>query len=407
MGMIRTLRSVARFRRFEPNRAKRRLSRAASVADLRELARRRLPAGVFDYIDGAAEDELTMERNAAAFDQWEFVPRVLRDMSELDTSVALLGRRHPVPFALSPTGFTRIVCPDGELAVARAAARQGIAFSLSTLSTRSIEEIREVSDGPLWFQLYFWRDRELVAEWLQRAADCDYEALLVAVDTPVFGRRERDVRRGFTLPPTLGPDTVLDGLRRPGWTWSLLRSDPITFANLAGVQGYDGSSALGLAEFAHNQFNQALSWDDLDWLRERWAGKLVLKGVQSVPDAQLAADQGVDGIILSNHGGRQLDGAPPILELVPQVADAVGGDINIICDGGIRRGSHVAMALALGADAVMFGRPYLYALAAGGEPGVDHLIGQFTEDLHRTLALIGVPAASDLTPASVRQRMRP
>ena len=252
-----------------------------------------------------------MERNAAAFDQWEFTPRVLRDVSELDTSVELLGRRHPVPLALSPTGFTRIVCPEGELAVARAAARKGIAYSLSTLSTRSIEEIREVSDGPLWFQLYFWRDRGLVAEWLQRAADCDYEALLVAVDTPVFGRRERDVRRGFTLPPTLGPDTVLDGLRRPAWTWSLLRSEPITFANLTGVKGYDGSSALGLAEFAHNQFNQALSWDDLDWLRERWNGKLVLKGVQSVGDAQIAAEQGVDGIILSNHGGRQLDGAPP------------------------------------------------------------------------------------------------
>ena len=404
MGMIRTLRSVVRFRRFEPNRARRRLSRAASVADLRELARKRLPAGVFDYIDGAAEDELTMERNAAAFDQWEFVPRVLRDVSEIDLSVDLLGRRHPLPFALAPTGFTRIVCPDGELAVARAAARKGIAFSLSTLSTRSIEEIREVSDGPLWFQLYFWRDRGLVAEWLQRAADCEYEALLVAVDTPVFGRRERDVRRGFTLPPTLGPDTIWDGLRRPAWTWSLLRSDPITFANLTGVQGYDGSSALGLADFAHNQFDQTLSWDDLDWLRERWPGKLVLKGVQSVADAELAAQQGMDGIILSNHGGRQLDAAPPTLELVPPVADAVGGELDVICDGGIRRGSHIAAALALGADAVMFGRPYLYALATAGEPGVDHLIDQFTEDLHRTLALLGIPKASALTPASVRLR---
>ena len=402
--MIRTLRSVVRFRRFEPNRARRRLSRAASVADLRELACRRLPAGVFDYIDGAAEDELTMERNAAAFDQWEFVPRGLRDVSEIDLSVDLLGRRHPLPFALSPTGFTRIVCPDGELAVARAAARKGIAYSLSTLSTRSIEEIRAVSDGPLWFQLYFWRDRGLVAEWLQRATHCDYEALLVAVDTPVFGRRERDVRRGFTLPPTLGPDTVLDGLRRPAWTWALLRSDPITFANLTGVQGYDGSSALGLADFAHNQFDQTLSWDDLDWLRERWPGKLVLKGVQSVADAKLAAQQGVDGVILSNHGGRQLDAAPPTLELVRPVADAVGDKLDVICDGGIRRGNHIATALALGADAVMFGRPYLYALATAGEPGVDHLLTQFTEDLNRTLALLGIPKASDLTPASVRQR---
>ncbi|WP_420638673.1 alpha-hydroxy acid oxidase [Candidatus Poriferisocius sp.] len=402
--MVRTLRSVVRFRRFEPDRAKRRLSRAASVADLRELARSRLPAGVFDYIDGAAEGELTMGRNAEAYDQWEFVPRVLRDVSALDTSVELLGRRHPLPMALSPTGFTRIVCPDGELAVARAAARRGIAYSLSTLSTRSIEEIRQVSDGALWFQLYFWRDRGLVAEWLQRAADCDYEALLVAVDTPVFGRRERDVRRGFTLPPTLGPDTVFDGLRRPGWTWSLLRSEPITFANLTGVAGYDGSSALGLADFAHNQFNQSLSWADLDWLRERWDGKLVLKGVQSVADARLAAEQGVDGVILSNHGGRQLDGAPPILDLVAPVADTVGGELDVICDGGIRRGSHIVTALALGATAVMFGRSYLYALAAAGEHGVDHLLGQFTEDLHRTLALVGVPAAATLTPDAVRRR---
>ncbi|MCY3967422.1 MAG: alpha-hydroxy acid oxidase [bacterium] len=398
------MRSVVRFRRFEPNRAKRRLSRAASVADLRALARRRLPAGVFDYIDGAAEDELTMARNTSAFDQWEFVPRVLRDVSDVDTSVDLLGRHHPLPFVFSPTGFTRIVCPDGELAVARAAARRGITYCLSTLGTRTIEEVRGVSDGPLWFQLYFWRDRGLVAEWLQRMRDCNYETLLLAVDTPVFGRRERDVRRGFTLPPTLGPDTVLDALRRPAWTSSLLRSEPIGFANLKGVAGYDGSSALALAEFAHNQFNQALSWEDLSWLRERWGGKLVLKGVQSVADAALAAEHAVDGIILSNHGGRQLDGAPPILELVPKVADAVGGELAVICEGGIRRGSHIAMALALGADAVMFGRPYLYALAAAGEAGVEHLIDQFTEDLTRTLALLGVPAASKLTPASIHPR---
>ncbi len=402
--MVRTLRSVVRFRRFEPNRAKRKLSRVASVADLRELARRRLPAGVFDYIDGAAEDELALERNSAAFNQWEFVPQVLQDVSELDTSVELLGRKHLVPFGLSPTGFTRIVCPEGELAVARAAARKGVTYTLSTLGTRSIEEVRTVSDGPLWYQLYFWRDRGLVAEWLQRAAACNYEAVVVTVDTPVFGRRDRDVRRGFTLPPTLGPDTVLDGLRRPRWTWSLLSSDPITFANLAGVTGYDGKSALGLAEFAHNQFNQALQWDDLEWLRERWAGKLLLKGVQSVADAQMAVLQGVDGIILSNHGGRQLDAAPAILELVPEVAKAVGGDINIICEGGIRRGSHMAMALALGADAVMFGRPYLYALGAAGETGVAYLIDQFTEDFQRTLALLGVPKAANLSSVSVRQR---
>jgi len=359
---------------------------------------------VFDYIDGAAEDELTMARNTSAFDQWEFVPRVLRDVSDVDTSVDLLGRHHPLPFVFSPTGFTRIVCPDGELAVARAAARRGITYCLSTLGTRTIEEVRGVSDGPLWFQLYFWRDRGLVAEWLQRMRDCNYETLLLAVDTPVFGRRERDVRRGFTLPPTLGPDTVLDALRRPAWTSSLLRSEPIGFANLKGVAGYDGSSALALAEFAHNQFNQALSWEDLSWLRERWGGKLVLKGVQSVADAALAAEHAVDGIILSNHGGRQLDGAPPILELVPKVADAVGGELAVICEGGIRRGSHIAMALALGADAVMFGRPYLYALAAAGEAGVEHLIDQFTEDLTRTLALLGVPAASKLTPASIHPR---
>ncbi len=397
---------MVRFRRFEPNRAKRRLNRAASVADLRELARRRLPGGVFDYIDGAAEDELTLARNSAAFDAYEFVPRVLRDVSEIDTSAVLMGRKHPLPLVMAPTGFTRIVCPDGELAVARVAAKREITYSLSTLSTRSIEEVRAVSDGPLWFQLYMWRDRGLVAEWLRRAADCGYEAVLLAVDTPVFGRRERDVRRGLTLPPTLGPDTVWDGLRRPGWTWSLLRSEPITFANLAGVKGYDGSTALGLSEFAHNQFDQGLTWNDIDWLREHWDGKLALKGIQSVADAELVVGQGVDAVILSNHGGRQLDAAPPALELVSEVADAVGGDVDIICDGGVRRGSHIAMALSLGADAVMTGRPYLYGLAAAGEAGVEHVLDLFTEDFRRTLALIGCPSARDLSHEFLRPRGR-
>jgi L-lactate dehydrogenase (cytochrome) len=395
--VIETLRSVLRFRRLELDPVARRLARAASVADLRAIARRRLPRGVFDYIDGGAEDERTMAANAAAFAAVTFRPRVLRDVGGVDPSTTLLGRPLPLPLVLAPTGFSRIADPAGELAVARAAARAGLPYTLSTLSTRSIEEVAAAGAGPKWFQVYVWRDRGLVKEMIGRPATAGYEALVLTVDTAVLGRRERDVRRGFSLPPTIGLSTLVDGALHPGWTWRFLRSDPIRFANVRDDAGVgDGSTAVTLSEYVNTQFDPGLSWRDVEWMRSVWAGPLVIKGVQTVADARLAADAGVEAIALSNHGGRQLDSAPATLDLVAPVADAVGDRLEIICDGGVRRGSDIVKAVALGARACMAGRAYLYGLGAAGERGVDHVLGLLDADVRRTMALVGASSVGDL-----------
>src|ERR671911_2562281 len=395
---VETLRSVLRFGPLERDPVARRLARAAAVADLRTIARRRLPRGVFDYIDGGAEDERTLAANAAAYARVTFRPRVLRDVGDVDPSTTLLGRPLPLPLVLAPTGFTRIADPEGELAVARAAARAGVPYTLSTLSTRSIEEVAAASEGPKWFQVYAWRDRGLVKEMIGRAASAGYEALVLTVDTAVLGRRERDVRRGFSLPPKVGFGTLVDGAVHPGWTWSFVRSEPIRFANVRkGLGVGDGTTAVTLADYINSQFDPALSWRDVEWLRSVWGGPLVLKGVQTVADARLAADAGVEAIALSNHGGRQLDSAPAPLDLVAPVADAVGDRVEIICDGGVRRGSDIVKAVALGARACMAGRAYLYGLAAAGERGVDHVLGLLDADVRRTMVLLGAGTVADVT----------
>jgi L-lactate dehydrogenase (cytochrome) len=402
--MIKTLRSVMQFRPVELDPVQRRLSKAASVGDLRLIARRRLPRGVFDYIDGGAEDELTLRRNSQAFRRLEFRPRVLCDVGSVDTSTTLLGQPIPVPLVLAPTGFTRIASPAGELDAARAAARAQLPYTLSTMATRSIEEVAAVSSGRKWFQVYVWRDRGLMKEMLARAAAAGYEAIVITVDTAMLGRRERDVRHGFTLPPKLGLGTLLDGALHPGWTWDFVRAEPITFANIRGIGIPSGSEAVSLAEYINGQFDPALSWRDLDWFRAAWEGPIVLKGIQTVDDARLAADAGIEVIALSNHGGRQLDGSPPPIELVAPVADAIGDRAEIICDGGIRRGSDVVKAVALGARACMIGRAYLYGLGAAGERGVDHVLSLLETDMRRTMALTGQRSMSGLTPDLVRRR---
>ncbi len=404
--MIETLRSVLKFRRFEADPLTRRLAKAANVADLRRIARRRLPRGVFDYIDGGAEDEHTLAENSAAFARLQFRPRVLRGVGEPNPSTTLLGRPLPIPLVLAPTGFTRIADPDGELAVARAAARAGLPYTLSTLGTRSIEEVADVSDGRKWFQLYMFRDRGLVEEMVKRAASAGYEALVFTVDLTVHGRRERDVRRGFSLPPKIGLETLLDGAIHPGWTWSFVRSEPIRFANVAGQHVGDGSTAISLGEYISEQMDPGLTWRDAAWLRSIWDGPIVVKGIQTVDDACIAADEGIDAIALSNHGGRQLDSAPPIAELVAPVADAVGDRIEIICDGGVRRGSDIVKAVALGARACMAGRAYLYGLGAAGERGVDHVLSMFDADIRRTMALIGAHDIGELDRTLVQLRAR-
>jgi L-lactate dehydrogenase (cytochrome) len=406
MGMIETFRSVVRFKRPTLDPVERRLQQCVSVEDMRRIARRRLPRGVFDYIDGAAEDERAMARNVDAFSAYQFEPRVLQDVSNLDTSTTLLGRPMSMPVIIAPTGYTRIADSQGELAVARAAMRAGIPYSLSTMGTRSIEEVASVSSGDKWFQIYTWRDRPLVEELVGRARTAGYSTVWLTVDTAVLGRRERDVRRGFTLPPKIGPWTLVDGALHPGWTLDFLRNEPIKFANVVGRSEMDGSTPITLANKVANHFDQSLSWSDIEWLRSIWDGPIVLKGIQTVADAKQAVAMGVQGIGLSNHGGRQLDDAPVPLELVEPVRQELGDSVTIICDGGVRRGSDIVKAIALGADAVTVGRPYLYALGAAGERGVDQLLSFMREGLERTMALTGVRTVAEIDRSLVRHRAR-
>ncbi len=405
--MLESLRSVVSLKPIEWDATKRRLATAANIDDLRSIAKKRLPAGVFDYIDGAAEDELAMARNASRFSDRTLVPRVLRDVTNIDASTEILGRRAPMPLIIAPTGFPRIAHPEGELATARAAAAAGIPFSLSTMGTRSIEEVAGVCAGPKWYQVYVWRDRELTKDMLERCKEQGYEALFITVDTAVLGRRERDVRRGMTLPPKLGIDTFIEGAMRPAWVWDFLRAEPIVFSNVTvstarlnkGTE--DGSSAVTLAEYINSQFDPGLSWDDVAWIRSQWGGPVILKGIQSVADAKIAASEGIEAIALSNHGGRQLDASPAIIDLVAPVADAVGGQTEIYCDGGVRRGSDVVKAIALGATACMIGRPHLYALAAGGEAGVTHMLNFFQSGIEQTMALTGVASIAEIDRAAI------
>ena len=402
MGLLRTLQSVASFARPTMSARKRRFDRAANIDDLRLIAKRRLPGGIFDYIDGGAEDEVSLHRNRDAYQRYEFVPRILRDVSNIDTSTTFLGRTLPSPLIFSPTGFTRIAHSQGELAVARVAAAHQLPYCLSTLSTRSIEEVAAVSNGPKWFQVYVWKDRALVHDMLTRAESLGYEAIMLTVDTAVLGRRERDVRRGFTLPPKLGPGTLIDGITHPSWTWDFVRHDPITFANISGAAGRAVGTAVTLSDFISEQFDPALSWDDIAWFRERWKGHIILKGVQSVDDAQLALTHGVDAIALSNHGGRQLDGAPAPIDLIAPVVHATQGAIPIICDGGIRRGGDIVKALALGASVCTMGRSYLYGLGAAGEAGVERAFSMLDSEMRRTMSLAGVRTIAEISPSLIR-----
>jgi L-lactate dehydrogenase (cytochrome) len=403
-AILKAIRSVLPVPRTQLSAVEGRLARAASVEDLRRLARRRLPRNVFDSIDGGAEGEVSLRRNVEAFQRAEFRPRVLRDVGLVDPSTTLLGRPLPLPLALAPTGFSRIVSAGGELDVAKAAARVRLPYTLSTLATCSIEEVAAVSDGPRWLQVYAWRDRGLVKDMLVRAAAAGYEAIVITVDTPVLGRRERDVRTGFTLPPKADLRTLATGVLHPSWTWNFLRAGQLTFSNVTGGRGPDAKMAVNLAEYVSRQFDPSLSWRDIDWFRTSWGGPIVVKGIQTVEDAKIAVEAGVEAIALSNHGGRQLDGAPPPLELVAPVADAVGGLAEIICDGGIRRGSDLVKAVALGARACMIGRAYLYGLAAAGERGVEHVLALLDADVRRTMTLCGCRSIPEIRPELIRWR---
>jgi L-lactate dehydrogenase (cytochrome) len=373
-----------------------RMARAGSILDLRRIAYRRTPRAVFDYVDGAAESETSLRRARRAFRDVEFQPSVLRDVSEVDTSRTIMGKRSPVPFVLAPTGFTRMMHAEGEPSVARAAQAHGITYSLSTLGTTSPEGVAEAApDLRRWFQLYVATDRKLADELLDRAGRAGFETLILTVDTAVGGLRLRDVRNGLTVPPKLTARTFLDMSIHPSWWMDLLTTEPLEFASLA---SFDGT----VAELLDAMFDPTVKWADLDWLRERWDGPIVLKGIQSVTDAEEAVRRGVDGIVLSNHGGRQLDRAPTPFLQVPEVVDAVGDDLEVYVDGGITNGADIIAAIAAGARAALVGRVYLYGLMAGGYDGVNRALEILQADMERTLRLLGVTAVDDLTREHVR-----
>lgn len=378
------------FRRPVWNRVDRRLAQALSVKDLAGIARRNTPRSVFDYVHGAAEEELSIARARRAFASVEFEPRVLHDVASVDTSTTILGEPAAFPLIMAPTGFTRMMQHEGEIAVARAAARAGVPYTLSTMGTTSPAELQQaVPSGDNWFQLYLWKDRDGTRQLIDEARRTGYDTLVLTVDTPVAGNRLRDARNGLTIPPTLNLKTMWDMAWHPAWWFNVLTTDPIEFASL---RSFDGT----VAELVAKMFDPSLRLEDLAWLREEWSGKLVVKGIQSVADAERVVDAGADALVVSNHGGRQLDRAPTPLRLLPEVAEAVGDRAEIFLDTGILSGADVLAAVGLGADACMVGRAYLYGLMAGGERGVDRMLQIMRDEAVRTMRLSGVSTVAEL-----------
>ena len=378
------------------NGTDRRLANAVTIADLRHLARRRTPRSVFDYTDGAAEEELSLSRARRTFRDLTFNPGILRGVGSVDTTTSVLGRPSAQPFGFAPTGFTRMMHADGEAAVARVAGRMDIPYGLSTLGTTNIEDLAAAAPGTRkWFQLYVWRDHGPAEDLMSRAREHGFEALMLTVDCPVGGSRYRDIRNGFAIPPALSVKTVLDGATHPNWWVNFLTTPPLKFASLDSWGGTVGEMMSAL-------FDPTMSLDDLDWVRRAWDGPLIVKGIQTVEDARAVVDHGADAVLLSNHGGRQLDRSPVPVRLVPDVREALGPDAEIMVDTGVMSGSDVVAAIALGASSVLVGRAYLYGLMAGGERGVQRAADILAAEVERTMALLGARTIADLGPQHVR-----
>ena len=392
------LRELARPRRPPGNATERRLARAATVGDLREIARRRVPRVVFDYTDGAAGAEISLRRMQEAFERVEFFPGVLRDVSVVDPSTTVLGAPSSLPLVFAPTGFTRLMHTEGETAVGRVAERVGIPSALSTMGTTSIEALAAAAPrARRWFQLYLWRDREASAALVERARAAGYEALVLTVDTPVAGPRLRDVRNGFTIPPALTLRTTANAALHPRWWIDLLTTAPLEFASL---RSWGGT----VAELVDRVFEPSATVADVRALRESWPGPLVVKGILSADDARAVVDAGADAVVVSNHGGRQLDRSPTPLEQLPGIVQAVGDRAEVYLDGGITDGADVVAAVAFGARACLVGRAYLYGLMAGGEAGVQRVADILTREVTRTMQLLGVSSVAELTADRVRLR---
>ena len=378
------------------NATERRLKEALTIYDLRDIAKRRTPTAPFDYTDGSADQELSLARARQAFEDIEFQPRILRDVSDVDLSSIVLGKKTDMPFGIAPTGFTRMMQTEGEIAGAQAAEAAGIPFSLSTMGTRSIEEVAAAApNGRNWFQLYMWKDRDRSMALVERAAAAGFDTLLLTVDVPVAGARLRDKRNGMTIPPALTLGTVIDALPRPAWWINFLTTDPLKFASL---DSWNGT----VAELLDKMFDPTVTFEDLKWIRQQWKGKLVVKGIQNVEDAKLAVKAGADAVILSNHGGRQLDRAPIPFHLLPETVKEIGKDAEVHVDTGIMHGADIVACIAKGATFTLVGRAYLYGLMAGGREGVDKMISILQTDMVRTMKLLGVRSLTELEPGHVK-----
>jgi L-lactate dehydrogenase (cytochrome) len=394
------LRPLMNFKAPEFDAKKRRLQSALTISDLRDIAKRRTPKAAFDYTEGAAEAEISLARARQAFEDIQFTPSILRDVSKVDMTSQVLGGPTALPFGIAPTGFTRMMQSEGEIAGAGAAAAAGIPFSLSTMGTTAIEDVKAANpNGRNWFQLYMWKDRDRSMALVDRAAAAGFDTLLVTVDVPVAGARLRDKRNGFSIPPQLTAGTVINAIPRPEWWVNFLTTEPLAFASLDRWSGTVG-------ELLDTMFDPTVTFDDLAWIKEQWPGKLVVKGVQNVDDAKQLASMGVDGITLSNHGGRQLDRAPIPFHLLPEVVREVGMDTEVHLDTGIMSGADIVASIALGAKFTLIGRAYLYGLMAGGREGVDRTIEILADQIARTMRLLGVSTLKELTPKHVTQLER-
>lgn len=403
LGMrIGEVRDLIQLKPAELSATRRRLAACHDIRDLRHAARTIIPRPVFDYVDGGADEELSMRANADAFRSWRLLPRLLAGVGTVSTQTQILGTQAPLPLMLGPTGYTRMMHPDGEIAVARAAHRHGLPYTLSTMGTTTIEDVRSGAgrDADLWFQLYVQRDDGLNKELMARAEAAGYRVLMITLDTVVPGHRIRDERNGLVVPPALTTRTLASIAVRPSYWLRMLSNPAIEFAHFPVVRAKTVASSASL-------FDPSISWETLAVMRERWPGRLILKGPLGPADAQRAIAAGVDGMVLSNHGGRQLDRTAAPIDLLPGVRAALGPDVPLLVDSGVRHGTDIAVALALGADAVGIGRAYLYGLMAGGEPGVDKVIGILAKQFARTLHLLGVHDIAELKAAGSEILSRP
>ena len=390
------LAQLLRFRKVILSPRKRRLTRALTIYDLRDIAKRRTPQAPFDYTDGGADTESSLTRARAAYEKLEFQPRILRDVKDVDLSVQMLGKKMSMPVGIAPTGFTRMMQTEGEYAGACAASDAGIPYTLSTMGTRSIEDVAKAAPtGRNWFQLYMWKDRDRSMALVDRAKAAGFDTLVLTVDVPVAGARLRDVRNGMTIPPSLTSKTILNAIPRPAWWINFLTTDPLKFASL---DSWNGT----VAELLDSMFDPTVTYEDLKWIRGQWQGNLVVKGIQNVDDAMMSVAAGADAIILSNHGGRQLDRAPVPLHLLPEVVKAIGDKAEVQVDTGIMHGADVVAALASGAKFTWIGRAYLYGLMAGGKPGVDRTLEILRTQISRTMKLLGARTVAELNPDHVR-----